>query len=246
MDFGEGNDPTGGANPGDSTGTAPAPSAPVTPAVPSGGATPPAFTSVTDLAKAWGKPFTLDELRTLYPAAPLHDQASVDKFVQDRLRRERAQNDAVINNLREEFQRRLAAGGKAPDGAPPQPNPELSQFRNEMEDVKLDRTIEKLTRKYPDFEANENDILLVAYENRVGPEAAYKLWKYDNHYSKMDLKEIEKRAVDKYLAEKTGTAATTPTPQGSGGSAPVAANKHDGSFETADRRAKARIEGREP
>ena len=109
-----------------------------------------------------------------------------------------------------------------------------------MENIQLEREIDRLSSKYKDFGDNHIDILEIALQNRTNIETAYKIWKYE-HVSQIDVEQLRKQHENDYVKRMTANRATAPKVEGPGGSAPVESGEHDGSWETADRRAAARF-----
>lgn len=231
-------DPTAGDNAGGDPGSN-APSGDVTPSAP---AAPSAPMAPQDYARSLGRPLTMDELSVLSGGQKFHDQKSVDQIVRERLERDRRSNEGIVSNLTQQYQARLAEmqrasnGGASPEVLAPFIQ-QMQEAREQIEDINLDRELSRLTSKYPDFGPNEDTILRIALAERTSPETAYKAFKYD-HVSQIDTKAIEKNAVDKYLQSLSKSSANSPRIEGEGGSARVETTRHDGSFETAEKRSK--------
>jgi hypothetical protein len=239
-------DPTGGDTSGTQPTTANMPSggnAPSAPAAPAPSApAPSAPMAPQEYARALGRPLTLDELSSLAGGQKLHDQRSVDQIVRERLQRDRQSNEAIVNSLTQQYQARLAEMQRAQEGGASEQVlapfiQAMQDTREQIEDINLDRELSRLAAKYPDFGPNEDTILRIALAERTSPETAYKAFKYE-HITGIDVKALEKNAVDKYLRSKSTTSNGQPRIEGEGGSARVEANKHDGSFETAAARSK--------
>lgn len=140
-------------------------------------------------------------------------QAEIDRIVQDRLDRDRRSRQAPTP----------ASTGDIPSWAAP------IMRQNAVNDVRWQ--VQQMREQYKDFAANETPILEMAArfaeENPgISPTAAlqfaYRTFGHEQ-LSKVDIDAVKKQAADeavkKYLAKKTGTAASTPKPEGPGGTA---------------------------
>lgn len=146
-------------------------------------------------------------------------QADVDRFVQDRLHRERKtwenkvkQYEDSLNYYEQMYQQQQRGQyGKE------QAVSEWDNVQAQLEDIKLEREIDKLGKKYPDFQENENDILQVALNiGTENLEVAYRYWKMD----KFNSAEYEQKIIQNYLG-KAKERAKTPPVQGVGGGSPT-------------------------
>lgn len=101
----------------------------------------------------------------------------------------------------------------------------LQQLLEEIEDLKLEREIEQLSRKYDDFEPNLEEILQTALDLGIDNlEVAYRYWKMDHLPPPPDIEAIKKQAVEEYLSQKRDQA-SKPAPQGGGGGVPSSTQK---------------------
>ena len=234
---------------GSSGGSAPAP-APS--AVPSGTPAPTAPIPSAPAPLAPRTSYTFEELKTL-PLTELEklrghkvfDQTGTDRIVQERLARERASTQAVIGTMEQSYQQKLAElQGLQQQGAPmEQLQPfiqNLQQMQERMEMMDLEKQLELQRGKHADWEANEDDILKICVQYRLPLEQSYQLWR-SQFIEKIDPEEMRKRHIDEYIKSKTGASAAAPRPEGQGGSGPVQTTQHDQTFETAEKRAKARL-----
>ena len=237
---------------GSSGGSAPAP-APS--AVPSGTPAPAALPSAPAPPAPAPAPrthYTLDELKTLdlkefgkLRGHDVFDQTGVNGIVQERLARERASTQAVINTMQTTYDQKLAElQGLQQSGAPmEQLQPfiqNLQQMQERMEMMDLEKQLELQRGKHSDWEANEDDILKICVQYRLPLEQSYLLWR-SQWIGKIDPEEMRKQHIDEYIKSKTGASASAPRPEGQGGSGPVQTTQHDQTFETAEKRARARL-----
>lgn len=172
------------------------------------------------------------------PAQRMFTQQELDQHIQDRLQRDRQQWATLAARYDQEIQRLRQAQQTGNDPQAAQSTQELQWIKETMEEMVLDRELNKLTTKFPDAKSHETDIMQVAVQYNIGLEAAYKLWRYD---TLPNLEDFKTRTIDEYVKSRTAQAGSIPTPEGNGGTAPVANAKHDGTFETAGKRALERL-----
>ncbi|HEX7025375.1 MAG TPA: hypothetical protein VF187_11210, partial [Gemmatimonadales bacterium] len=147
-------------------------------------------------------------------------QQDVDRIVRERLARaERRWQQQLESVVRQH-------GQPAQPAAQPPANPieaRLAALEESVEDQALAREIEVLSRKYPDFAKNEDEILETAL--RLGTpdlEVAYRYWAHDR-MAGIDVESIKQEAIKEYLAQKERQARSTPAPEGAGGGMPSGA-----------------------
>lgn len=157
------------------------------------------------------------------PSERTFSQADVDRIVQDRLARDRRDRPAPERT-------HAAAPSAPPADIPPWAQPLLRQTA--VSEVRW--TVQQMREQHKDFAANETAILekaarLAEEHPGLSPTAALR-FAYDGftreQFSKIDIEAEKKKAADEavkaYLAKKTGTAASTPKPEGPGGTAATA------------------------
>lgn len=174
------------------------------------------------------------------PAERMLPQSQVDRIVQERVAQERRQAQALISQYDAQvLELRHAQQQGQPQDVTARLQSQVAFIQEQMEENLLDRELERMSNKHADFKGAENDIMLIALENGLGLDKAYQLWKYD-HVSQINVEDLRQQAIDDYVAGKLKSRAKTPTPAGPGGQAPVHREAHDGSPETAHKRAMAR------
>lgn len=115
--------------------------------------------------------------------------------------------------------------------------PMIAPLRQQQVEISLDRAVSTITKRYPDFEANQRDILEAVVEMGLDKathipldqmlDMAYRYWKHDKTAATppVDVESIKKQAKDEaikdYLDKMKTKSSNTPRPEGPGGSTPA-------------------------
>ena len=178
-------------------------------------------------------------------------QKELDSHIESRLAREREGHQRNYATLQALYDQELAKLREAnASGAAPAEKDAIAaridQIEEHVQKQQLMEELGKMGEKYPDWKPNQAEILqtIVKLNLQNHPQAlelGYKAWKYE-HVANFNVDEFKKSTIAEYMKEKGLDRDAAPEPEGAdGGSAPVAANKHDGSWDYGDRAAAARL-----
>jgi len=193
-------------------------------------------------------------------------QEDVNRIISERLARAEKQWQKKIEEIQRQYEEYLASLDQQyyepeeteEEFADEYVDPYEERFRTleeQLEDMVLEKEIEKLSAKYKDFAENEVEILQTADKDFAENEAeilqtaidygitdlekAYKLWKAEN-FQEPDIEAIKRQAIEEYLAQKRQQSGTLPSPEGSGGGIP-AGGRQIKTFDEAKKAALARL-----
>lgn len=163
-----------------------------------------------------------------------YSQAEFDSHMAGLRRSERERAQREVQRIQSEYERAMQQPRQPQQQEPPW-RAEIAPLQEQMLDLSIDREASQLSKRYPDFEANEKDILQTAVDHRITDlELAYKVWRSDKT-ANVDVEAIRKQAVEDYLKGKTTQARTTPSPAGRGGASPTGAKAPSFKDGSADR-----------
>ena len=178
-------------------------------------------------------------------------QEDVNRIISERLARAEKQWQKKIEEIQRQYEEYLASLDQQyyepeeteEEFADEYVDPYEERFRTleeQLEDMVLEKEIEKLSAKYKDFAENEVEILQTAVDYGITDlEKAYKLWKAEN-FQEPDIEAIKRQAIEEYLAQKRQQSGTLPSPEGSGGGIP-AGGRQIKTFDEAKKAALARL-----
>lgn len=187
-------------------------------------------------------------------------EAETNRVVQERLSRrsltEHFRSQGWISP--EEAARLRQPGTPAPTETPDPYAQDIRGLKQQMTDFQLDRAIESLGSRYPDFKANMREILELVVDQGLDKvthmpleqilDTAYRYWHHDKIVATppVDVEKIRREAADQavkdYLDKKKGTAAKTPKAEGPTGAAPVTPPRKFGSRKDMESAVKAILE----
>lgn len=175
-------------------------------------------------------------------------QADIDRIVQERLARSERQWQQRLAQMQQEYEAYLnslqqPAYDEEPEETYVDPLDErLAPIEEFVQDMLLEKEINALKAKYPDF--NELEVLQLAVEMQEEDlDKVYRLWKYEqlaSNQQQVDIEAIKKQAVEEYLNSKRQQARSLPSPEGAGGAPPTTERKIK-TFDDATRSALERI-----